>query len=66
MYWISDPDIELINAVDLENTRRNFIGQEEVKRIHLNILVDSGAYMMAIDEIIQQLDLHLLKKEKCN
>ena len=58
-------DIELVNAVDLENARRHIIGQEEVKRMHLNMLVDSGAYMMAINESIQaQLDLPFVEKRK--
>ena len=56
-------DIELVNAVDLENARRHIIGEEEVKRMHLNMLVDSGAYMMAINESIQaQLDLPFVEK----
>lgn len=58
-------DIELINAVDLENARRHIIGEEEVKRIRLSMLADSGAYMMAINETIQQqLDLPFVEKRK--
>jgi clan AA aspartic protease len=58
-------DIELINAVDFENARRHIIGEEDVRRMHLNMLVDSGAYMMAINETIQsQLDLPLVEKRK--
>ena len=58
-------DIELINAIDLELVRRNIIGKEDVKRMHLNMLVDSGAYMMAINERIQaQLQLPLKEKRK--
>lgn len=58
-------EIELINAVDLENARRHIIGKEEVKRMRLNMLVDSGGYMMAINEIIQeQLDLPFVEKRK--
>lgn len=58
-------DIELVNSVDLENARRHVIGEEEVKRLKLNILVDSGAYMMAINETIQsQLELPVLEKRK--
>lgn len=57
--------IELINAVDLENARRNIIDADEVKRMHINMLVDSGAYMMAINETIQeQLDLPFIEKRK--
>ncbi len=58
-------DIELINAVDLELARRHVIGEEEVKRMRLNMLADSGAYMMAINETIQeQLDLPFVEKRK--
>ncbi len=58
-------DIELINAVDLENARRHIIGEEEVRRMWLNVLADSGAYMMAINETIQsQLELPFLEKRK--
>lgn len=56
-------DIELINADDLALSRRHIIGIDEVKRMHINILVDSGAYMMAINESIQE-QLQLPFKEK--
>ena len=58
-------DIELINAVDLGMAMRNVIGEEEVKRVHLNLLVDSGAYNLCINETIQeQLDLPFNEKRK--
>lgn len=58
-------DIELVNAVDIELARRHVIGEDEIKKIQLNILVDSGAYMMAINETIQQqLDLPIIEKRK--
>ncbi len=58
-------DIELINAVDSENAKKNIIGEEDIKRIRLNVLVDSGAYMMAINETIQsQLELGFIEKRK--
>jgi len=58
-------EIELINAVDLELAKRHVIGEEEVKRMRLNMLADSGAYMMAINETIQeQLDLPFIEKRK--
>jgi len=37
-------DIELINGDDLALARRHIIGEEEVKRMHVNMLVDTGAY----------------------
>jgi hypothetical protein len=58
-------DIELINSTDLEMARRHIIGEEDVKRIRLSMLADSGAYMMAINENIQaQLDLPFVEKRK--
>ena len=48
-------DIELINGYDLENVRRNIMGAEEVRRVHVNALVDSGAHMMCINEHIQEM-----------
>lgn len=58
-------DIELINADDVALARRSIIGQEEVKRIQVNILVDCGAYNLCINESIQaQLELPFLEKRK--
>lgn len=58
-------EIELINGYDLESARRHIIGEEEVKRLKINMLVDSGAYMMGINETIQeQLDLPFIEKRK--
>jgi len=45
---------ELINADDQALARRHVIGEEEIKRMNVNMLVDSGAYMMAINEAIQE------------
>jgi clan AA aspartic protease len=47
-------DIELINAGDIEMVRRNLMDKDEIKRMVVNMLVDSGAYMMAINESIQE------------
>ncbi len=58
-------DIELINSGDLEMVRRNVIDPEEVRHININMLADSGAYMMAINENIQEyLDLPFVEKRK--
>ncbi|MEI6488867.1 MAG: retroviral-like aspartic protease family protein [Bacteroidota bacterium] len=47
-------DIELINADDVALARKHIIGEDEIKRINVKMLVDSGAYMMAINESIQE------------
>lgn len=56
-------EIELINAIDVALSKNHVIGEEEVKRIHLNILVDTGAFMLTINETIQEV-LQLPFKEK--
>lgn len=58
-------DIELINADDIGLARCYIIGEEEIKSISLNILVDTGAYNLCINESIQQqLDLPFIEKRK--
>jgi clan AA aspartic protease len=56
-------EIELINAEDLLLARRHIIGEEEVKRIKVNMMVDTGSVYMCINENIQQ-QLQLQVKEK--
>lgn len=56
-------DIEIINADDLALARRNILNKDEVKKMLVSMLVDSGAYMMAINETIQE-QLQLPFKEK--
>ena len=58
-------DVELINAEDLGLARKYIISNEEVKKLQLNILVDTGSYNLCINETIQsQLDLPFLEKRK--
>lgn len=58
-------DIELINGDDLALARRHVIGEDEVKRINVNMLVDRGSYMLAINENIkEQLQLPVVEKRK--
>jgi clan AA aspartic protease len=58
-------DIELINAVDVANAKRHLIGEEEIRRMRVSMLADSGAYMMAINENIQaQLELPFIENRK--
>ncbi len=57
--------ILLINGEDLVLANRHIIGQEEVKQMTVNMLVDSGAYMLAINESIQeQLKFPVIEKRK--
>lgn len=58
-------DIELINAIDLGLVRRYKIGEEEVKRMQVNMLVDTGSVYMCINETVQeQLQLDIIEKRK--
>jgi predicted aspartyl protease len=47
-------EIELINGDDLAMARRNVIGEDEIKRMLVNALVDTGSYMLCINESIQE------------
>jgi clan AA aspartic protease len=58
-------EIELINGEDLVLARRHFIGEEEIKRMTVNMLVDTGSVYMCINENIQeQLQLPVLEQRK--
>ncbi|WP_301921392.1 retroviral-like aspartic protease family protein [Ferruginibacter sp.] len=58
-------EIELINAEDIGLASRFIIGEEEVKRMFVKMLVDSGAYNLCINENIQQqLQLPFVEKRK--
>jgi clan AA aspartic protease len=58
-------EIELINGGDMELARRNFIGEEEIKRMRVMALVDTGSLNLAINENIQeQLQLPVVDKRK--
>jgi clan AA aspartic protease len=58
-------DIELINGDDMVLARKHHIGEEDIKRMHVNMLVDSGAYNLCINESIQeQLQFQIVEKRK--
>ena len=58
-------EITLVNGGDLEMAKRHLIGQEEVRQMTVSMAVDSGAYMMAINENIQaQLGFSFIEKRK--
>lgn len=57
-------EIELVNVFDQELARKHLIGEDEIKRIRVVALVDSGAFMMAINENIQEyLQLPFVEKK---
>jgi clan AA aspartic protease len=56
-------DIELINEEDISLAKHHIIGDEDVKHIFENILVDTGALNLCINENIQaQLRLPFVEK----
>jgi hypothetical protein len=58
-------DIELINGDDLALARKFIIGEDEIKRTTINILVDTGTYYLCINESIQAiLQLPFIEKRK--
>ncbi len=58
-------EIEIINGGDLELVRRGYIDQDAVKRMWVTALVDTGSYMLAINQNIQeQLQLPVVEKRK--
>ncbi len=46
-------DIEVINGADLILASKGYIKEDEVRKMSVEMLVDSGAYMMAINETIK-------------
>jgi len=47
-------DVELINGADMVVADKNYIEKSKIRKMTVNMLVDSGAYMLAINENIQQ------------
>ncbi len=54
--------IEIINAEDMAVANRGYIKESEIRRTQVKAMVDSGAYMLAINEDIQ-LQLGLRKAD---
>lgn len=58
-------EIELINGDDLSMVRRHKMDEDEVRRMYVTMLVDSGAYNLCINEVIQeQLQFPIVEKRK--
>ncbi len=58
-------EIKLINGEDIALARRHVIDEDEVKKMWVTALVDTGSYMLAINENIQeQLQLPVVEKRK--
>lgn len=56
-------NIQLINAEDIGLQKRGYLKKEEIRQVEVKMMVDSGAYMMAINEnIMRQLGLRAVEK----
>jgi clan AA aspartic protease len=57
--------ITIINGEDITLAKRNIIGQEEIKQMDLNILVDTGSINLCLNEVIQeQMQFPVVDKRK--
>jgi len=57
-------EIELINSTDMALARRHIIGEEEVRSTRVRMVVDTGSWLMAINESIREhLDLPVVYRE---
>ncbi len=57
-------EIDLISIDDIVLSRRGFLDRDKIKQVTINALVDSGAYMLTINENVRaQLDLPFIEKQ---
>ena len=57
-------EIDLATGGDMYLFRQNLLGEEKIKQVTVNALVDSGAYMLCINENVKaQLDLPVIEKQ---
>lgn len=57
-------EIDLISVDDLVLHRRGYLDENKIKQVKVKALVDSGAYMLAINENVRaQLDLPVIEKQ---
>jgi clan AA aspartic protease len=47
-------NIELLNGGDVELNRRQYIEEEEIRKVEINMMVDTGAIMLTINEEIRE------------
>jgi len=57
-------EIELVSVDDIVLHRRGFLLEDKIKRMLVNALVDTGAYMLIINgQIKRQLDLPVIERQ---
>lgn len=47
-------NIQLLNGDDVSDARRGRIGEDEIRQLEINMLVDTGAAMLALNEEIRE------------
>ncbi len=58
-------EITLINGEDMILAKRHIIGEDEIKKMNVTMLVDTGSYNLCINEEIQeQLQFPVVEKRK--
>lgn len=58
-------DITLLNGEDITLARKHFIGEEEIRKMTVKMLVDTGSFYLCINEEIQtQLQFPVVEKRK--
>jgi clan AA aspartic protease len=57
-------DIDLLNGGDVYLQRKKLLDEKDVKKVRINALVDTGAYMLTINETVKaQLDLPFIENQ---
>lgn len=57
--------LQLLSSDDLALCRRGFLPEDQIKSVRVNALVDSGAYMLVINEHIkEQLNLPVIEERE--
>ncbi|MCU0443441.1 MAG: aspartyl protease family protein [Microscillaceae bacterium] len=57
-------EIELLNSDDIALSRKSFITKDQIKKMAVAALVDTGAFMLAINENVKaQLDLRVIEEK---
>ena len=58
-------DITLLNGEDITLARKHFIGEEEIRKMTVKMLVDTGSFYLCINEEIQShLQFPVVEKRK--
>ncbi len=57
-------ELDILNGGDVYLNRQGLLDESEIKKVNVTALVDSGAYMLSINENLKtQLDLPVIEKQ---